>query len=209
MCKAHFSCKFAGFFVKKYSQNCRFLKYFWHCQRKFTMTNTIFNLRIKYVWRQNSATLVGLKQTHRQKLGIAICNGICYIERRKDSCYVCDDALFWTTNFIRDDASDKNAEMSGLAIQWKTETARQSLPTLLYGGFIKWHHTAVRDNQEKNSRSIERLFFLHISDWCPMGVDTVIRQITHLIRSRQILYTSVFKRNIRMKNKKTPFCESA
>ena len=53
----------------------------------------------------------------------------------------------------------QNAEMSGLAIQWKTETARQSLPTLLYGGFIKWHHTAVRDNQEKNSRSIERLFF--------------------------------------------------
>ena len=44
--------------------------------------------------------------------------------------------------------------------QWKADTARQSLPTLLYGGFIKWHHTAVRDNQEKNSRSIERLFFL-------------------------------------------------
>lgn len=49
--------------------------------------------------------------------------------------------------------------MSSLAIQWKTATARQSLPTLLYGGFIKWHHTAVRDGQEKNSRSIERLFF--------------------------------------------------
>ena len=46
--------------------------------------------------------------------------------------------------------------------QWKADTARQSLPTLLYGGFIKWHHTAVRDNQEKNSRSIERLFFLYI-----------------------------------------------
>ena len=44
--------------------------------------------------------------------------------------------------------------------QWKADTARQSLPTLLYGGFIKWHHTAVRDNQEKNSRSIERLFFI-------------------------------------------------
>ena len=43
--------------------------------------------------------------------------------------------------------------------QWKADTARQSLPTLLYGGFIKWHHTAVRDCQEKNSRSIERLFF--------------------------------------------------
>jgi len=34
--------------------------------------------------------------------------------------------------------------------QWKADTARQSLPTLLYGGFIKWHHTAVRDNHEKN-----------------------------------------------------------
>jgi len=46
--------------------------------------------------------------------------------------------------------------------QWKADTARQSLPTLLYGGFIKWHHTAVRDNQEKNSRSIERLFFYRL-----------------------------------------------
>ena len=44
--------------------------------------------------------------------------------------------------------------------QWKADTARQSLPTLLYGGFIKWHHTAVRVYLEENSRSIERLFFL-------------------------------------------------
>ena len=76
----------------------------------------------------------------------------------------------------------KNAAMSSLAIQWKTATARQSLPTLLYGGFIKWHHTAVRDCQEKNSRSIERLFFLFLRRM-PIKKAILLQKTRHCVTS--------------------------
>lgn len=92
--KIEFSLQIREIFVQKYSQIWRILKYFCHNQHRFYNVNIIYDLRIQYVLRQNPTSLIS--QTHNNDknwvLQYATEYGILNVG--KDSCYVCDDALF-------------------------------------------------------------------------------------------------------------------